>query len=297
MIFYPTSRTQIKDKTGIAAGEVAVFNCPKGPRYRKLLFGLGDLGAANTAAPSVSSIVDEINVILGSKTVRTYTGAQLDYMNTLNGSQYASYGVAGSANGGGRTYLPIYFEEPWRKRPEVGDGLAVQTGWLDKNGVFQITLKLQSGITPYLDCMAVTDAYYNGKGPNQIMKCYKKDSTTNSDVLDLANIFQGAPDGDAVESLTCFDTSDSKSVIKGRLTFGSVTILDDVTYDQMTDDLKGYDMNPSAGAYNIVFDHDDQLQSLYPVKSIGSSQMTLTLSAASAGSLRVIQTRLGDPTA
>jgi hypothetical protein len=296
MVFFPTTRTQIRDITGVVAGATALINCPKGPRYRKLILALQNSAAANGNAPAVSAIVNEIKVILGSKTVRQFTGTQLDYLNTLNGSQYASYGVNSATNGGGITYLPIFFEEPWRKRPDVGDGLAVQTGWLDTNGVFQVSVQLQAGITPVLGCIAVTDAYYSGKGANQIMKVYVKDSVTNSAELDLANIFQGAPSGDMVESLALFDTSDAKTVTKARLTFGGVTIIDDETYDQMTDDLKGYDMNPSAGAFNIVFDHDDQLQSLYPVKAIGSSQLTLTLSGASAGSLRMIQTRLGDPT-
>jgi len=295
--FYPTSNTQIRDIAGIAAGATALINCPKGPRYRILLLSIGNTAAGNGNAPTVASIVDEIKVTLGSKVVRRATGAQIDLINTANGAQYGSYGVGGGANGTGRTYLPIFFEEPWRKRPDVSDGLAVQTGWLDKNGVFQISVKLQTGITPALSCMAVTDAYYNGTGPNNIMKWFADDANTAAATLDLANILQGAPAGDAVESISLFDTSDAKTVTQARLTFGGVVIVDDMTYDQQTAKLKEYDMNPAAGAYHIVFDHDDQLQSLYPVSAIGSSQLTLTLSAASAGTLRRITQRLGDPTA
>ena len=296
MIFYPTSNTQMRDIQGVAASATALINCPKGPRYRMLLLTLGDSGAGNANAPAVSAIVDEIKVILGSKVIRRATGAQIDLINTVNGAQYGSYGVAGGGNGLGRTYLPIFFEEPWRKRPDVGDGLAVQTGWLDKNGVFQLSVKLQAGITPVLGCMAVTDAYWNGKGQNNIMKWYADDANVASAELDAANIFQGAPNSDSVESISLFNTSDAKTVTQVRLTFGNVTIVDDMTFDQQTAKLKEYDMNPAAGAFHIVFDHDDQLQSLYPISSIGSSQLTATLSAAANGTLRRITQRLGDPT-
>jgi len=60
--------------------------------------------------------------------------------------------------------------------------------------------------------------------------------------------------------------------------------------------LKESDMNPTVGAYNIVFDHDDLFESLRQISSIKSSQLTLTLKAASAGTLRRIVQRLGDPT-
>src|SRR5581483_1975597 len=142
-MFYPTNTIQLRDIQGNADGKTATINCPKGPRYRKIVVGLRDTGKGDTAAPSVASVTaGDWQVILGSKVIRRLTGAQLDYLNTQNGSQYASYGVAGAANGGGVTYLPVYFEEPWRKRADFQNGLACETGWLDANGVFQIKVPL-----------------------------------------------------------------------------------------------------------------------------------------------------------
>ena len=299
-MFLPTYDLQLRDIKSVAASTVATINCPKGQRYRRITLTLGDTSAGNTNAPAVSAIVDEIQVTLGSKVIRRLTGAQLDYLNTLNGAQYGSYGVAGAGNGGGRTYLPIYFEEPWRKRADFQNGLAVETGWLDANGVFQVTVKLQAGITPVLAAVAIVDDFSSGKA-NPIMKYFSDDAgTPNSATLDLSNIFQGNTPSDLIESITLFDPSDSvaqsKQVTVARLMLNGKAVVDDVTVDQMTAKLKGADMNPAVGAYPIVFDHDDLFESLRQISSISASQLTLTFKAASNGTIRRVTQRLGDPT-
>jgi hypothetical protein len=301
MPFFPTSLIQLRDITGVAAGGTATINCPKGWRYRRIILALQDSGVGNTNAPAVSAITSgDLQVILGSKVIRRLTGTQLDYLNTQNGSQYASYGVAGAGNGGGITYLPIFYEEPWRKRADFQNGLACETGWLDQNGVFQIKVPIAAGTTtPVLGALAIVDGFSSGK-PNPVMKMYSDDANTASATLDLANIFQGAPASDLVESISLFDPSDSnaqsKQVIKARLILNGQVVLDDVTNAQMIDLLKGADMNPTVGAYNIVLDHDDLFESLRSVGSISASQLTVTLAAASAGTLRRVTQRLGDPT-
>lgn len=301
-MFFPTSLIQLRDIQANAKGSTCIINCPKGPRYRRIILGLQDSGAGSNAAPAISAVTaGDMQVVLGSKVVRRLTGVQLDYLNTQNGSQYASYGVAGGANGTGITYLPIYFEEPWRKRADFQNGLACETGWLDQNGVFQVKLPIDgNGTTPVIaSAMAIVDGFNSGK-PNPIMKFYSDDANTSAASLDLANIFQGAPASDLVDTISLFDPSDSasqsKQVTKARLVLNGQVILDDITLDQMTDLLKGADMNPTVGAYNIVMDHDDLFESLRQISSIGSSQLTLTLKASSTGTLRRITQRLGDPT-
>ncbi|MGH7980677.1 MAG: major capsid protein P2 [Limisphaerales bacterium] len=302
-MFYPTSDIQLRDIQGVAAGGVATINCPKGPRYRRIVLALRDADSGVTTAPAVSTITSgDLQVVLGSKVIRRATGAQIDLVNTTNGDQYASYGVAGAANGGGITYLPIFFEEPWRKRADFQNGLSLETGWLDQNGVFQLKVPIASGVTtPVLGAFAVIDAFSSGK-PNPLMKWYSDDANTSAGTLDLANIFQGAPGSDLVESISLLNTSDSKFVSIARLILNGQVILDDETFDQQTIKLKNSDMNPTgtsqsgADAYHIVFDHDDLFESLRQVSSITASQLTLTLNAASNGTLRRITQRLGDPT-
>ena len=111
-MFFPTSEIQLRDIQGVATGNTAIINCPKGPRYRKIILALQDTGSGSTAAPAVSAITTgDINIVLGSKVIRRATGTQIDLINTTNGSQYASYGVRGRCQRR-RYHLPdhLYFE-------------------------------------------------------------------------------------------------------------------------------------------------------------------------------------------
>ena len=296
MPFFPTRLIQLRDIQGIGTGKTAIINCPIGPRYRRIILTLGDAGAGNANAPAVTGVISgDLKVVLGTKEIRRLTGTQLDLINTSNGAQYGSLGVAGGGgNGSGRTYLPIFFEEPWRKRADFQNGLAVETGWLDQNGVFQIKVPL-TGTTPVLGALAIVDDFNSGK-PNPVMKYYSDDSNTAAAALDLANLFQGNPPSDLVSTISFLDTSDAKTVTVVRLTLNGEIVLDDLTFDQQTDLLKGSDMNPAAGAFHVVFDHDDLFESLRQVGAISASQATLTFSAASAGTIRRVMQRVGDPT-
>jgi hypothetical protein len=302
-MFYPTSILHLRDIQGVGVGTTAIINCPKGPRYRHIVLELQDSGSGSTAAPAVSAITNtDLKVVLGSKVIRRALGTQVDLINTTNGAQYASYGVAGAANGGGITYLPIFFEEPWRKRADFQNGLALETGWLGSNDVFQIQVPIQgTTTTPVLNAYAIVDGFSSGK-PNPIMKWIPNDVNTAAATLTLNNLFQGAPPTDLVESMALLNTSDAKFVSKARLILNSTVILDDVTFDEQTMMLKNADMNPTgssvagANAYHIVFDHDDLFESLRLVSSVGQSELDLTFSAASAGTMRMITQRLGDPT-
>lgn len=302
-MFYPTSILHLRDIQGVGVGNTAIINCPKGPRYRRIILELQDTGSGSTAAPAVSAITNsDIKIVLGSKVVRRALGTQIDLINTTNGSQYASYGVVGAANGGGITYLPIFFEEPWRKRADFQNGLACETGWLGANDVFQVQVPIQSTTTtPVLNAYAIVDGFSSGK-PNPIMKWYPQDLNTASTTLTVSNFLQGAPATDLVESMSLLNTSDSKFVSKARLLLNSAVVLDDVTFDEQTTILKNADMNATgtsqsgANAYHIVFDHDDLFESLRLVSSITASELDLTFSASSTGTMRMVMQRLGDPT-
>src|SRR5262245_15112792 len=126
-------RIQLDDIQGIGAGKTAIINCPIGPRYHDITLVLGNSAALNGNAPTVSSIVGNMRVLMGGKVQREHTGARLDLINTAEGATFASQSaVSGGANGTGRTTLPIFFQEPWRKRTIDQDSLAWQTGFLNR---------------------------------------------------------------------------------------------------------------------------------------------------------------------
>ena len=292
-------RIQLKDISAIAAGKTAIIKCPKGPRYRGVFLVLGDTAVASHTAPAMAGLTGEIRCVLGGTTQRRFTGAQLEIINSAMGAAYASNEVDGGANGAGRRYIGIYFAEPWRERISNTsvdiNALAWTTNWLGANDVFQIEVDLASGITPYLSAYAVVDDV-TSTGPIGIMKWYCKDKATSSAAVQVTDLFDGIPAGDLLSQISCFDTSDAKTVTQAQL-----DILGKRRWDLSVDEtaalLESRSMNPAAGAYHIVFDHDDALNDLEPANGVTESNLQLTLSAASAGTIRLITQRLGKPDA
>lgn len=285
-------RQQMKDVTAVAAGKTAVISMPTGWRYHNVILTLGDSAAGNGNAPAIGATANEIRVLIGGKTIRRYTPTELDIINTAMGATYASQSaISGGANGTGRRTLPIYFSEPWRKRVQDQDALAIQTGWLGTNGRFQVEVDLKTGITPVLTACAEFDNFYSRNGPNRIMKWLPNDFNAAATPLEIATLERK----EAWSQLSFFDTSDAKTVDRVRLVVAGQE-LHDLTSAENTTLLKMADMNPATGAYHVVFDNDDSLDDVIPFNGTESVHATLTLSAAPTGTLRCITQRIGLPT-
>src|SRR5581483_6902842 len=217
---YPFRKIQLSDIVNVGAGKTVLISCPKGPRYKYIGLQIGNTAAGNGNAPTAGAIIDQINIILGSGVQRHVTGANLDIINKAMGkdADYSAQAViTGGANGTGRTIVPIFFEEPWRKRLDYQDGLAWQTGFLGTNDVFQLQVKLQGGITPDLTAFAVVDDFYNGKGPHPIMKWSSEDAPTTSSIKSLENILQVYPKDDMLSQISLMQTSDAQTISAIRM--------------------------------------------------------------------------------
>ncbi len=295
-MFYPNRKIQIIDIAGVVAGGTATINCPKGPRYKVIVVEMRDTARAALTGPGLAFSSGDIQVIIGGNIIRRATATQIDKINSSQGPQFVSLSVNGAANGGGITRLPIFFEQPWRKRADFQNGLALETGWLGAKDSFQIKVPIAAGVTPVLTCYAVVDDFSSGK-PNAIEKWDTDDLNTNGAAPSKVDVFNGLPATDLIEQISLFDTSDAKTVNTARLTVNGAVIHEDMTRDQNDMISTVYDMYQVslAGIYNITFDHDDLFESLRPVSSIQSSQMIATLSAASAGTMRRIIQTIGTP--
>ncbi len=294
---FPNRIIQLADIQGVGSGKTCIINCPKKYRYKYIGLRLQDSAAGNGNAPLPETIVDLIQIILGTGVQRQLRASSLNLVNKAMGSD-ADYGVqalvAGGAAGTGVTLLPIYFEEPWRKRADYQDGLAWQTGFLSNKDVFQIKLKLQAGITPVISAFAIVDDFDGGK-PHPILKMFEEDANTNNSTLELSNMFQGVPANDFLSQISLLDTSDGKTVSQVRMAVGSDTILEDVTSQDNAALLTNLGMRPAAGAFHIVLDHDDRFEGLRQVRDMGSVKLKQTFSAASAGTQSRVTQRLGLP--
>lgn len=282
-------RIQLDDIQGIGAGKTAIINCPIGPRYHDFTLVLGNSAAGNGNAPTVAATVGNIRLLFGGKVQREHTGARLDLINTAQGATFASQAaVSGGANGTGRTHLPIFLQEPWRKRSIDQDMLAWQTGFLNRaTQTFQILVDIVSGITPVLTAFATVDDFYGGK-PHGIMKWF----TTDFGVTATPATYTGMEQRDMYSQVSIFDTSDSKTVTNARLTMGGLEI-HNLSSTENTSKLKGADMNPAAGAYHIVFDQDDALDDMLPPTN--ALNLKLDFSATPTGTAGIISQRFGLP--
>jgi hypothetical protein len=287
-----TFRNQLKEVTAVAAGKTAIINCPVGDRYHKIVLVTGDTASGATTAPTISAIVSEIRVNIGGKVIRRFTPTELDIINTAMGAKFASQAYVGAVNGAGRRHIPIFFAEPWRKRVIDQDALALQTGYLGSKGKLQVEVDLKSGITPFLTAFALTDKLDSGK-PNNVMKFFPFDVNAAATPIELSG---GLDRQELWSQISFFDTSDAKTVDRVRLVSDSIE-LHDLSKDENTSHLVGVDMNPAAGAYHVVFDHDDTLDDLLPAADSKGIQASLTLSAAPSGTLRYIIQRVGLPNA
>jgi hypothetical protein len=292
--FYPWKKIQIND-IALANG-IATLNFPTGGvRYRNVGFEIGDAGAANGNAPAMTTLA-ELSLKLGSGIQRRLSGSKLDFLNALNGSQYAARdSVTGGANGTGRKQFKVFFEEPWRKRNDYANGLAWQTGWLGKNDVFQARLDLSGMTSPVISAWAIVDDFSEGK-PHNIVKMFEETDNVTSATYKSTKLFAGMPENDLISQISFFNTTpNARTITKGRLKISGVDKFDDVTYQQNFTDLLGADMNPAAGAFHFVFDQDDLFESLVRVGDIKNPSLELTLSAAETGSINWITQRLGLP--
>lgn len=280
-------RIQLKDISGVAAGRTALINCPIGPRYHSITLILGDTAAGNGNSPTPATVAGEIRLNYFNGIQRRALASQVDVINSAMGSVFASQqAVSGGANGTGRRALTIFLNEPWRKRDEIADALAWQTGFFGKGDRFLVEVDIAAAITPLLTAFAVVDDF-NGGRPHPIVKWDKNDAPAVGTPIEFSKLDRK----DAYVMASLFDTSDGKTIDRVRIVQGATEIYD-LAKSENSSLLSNWDMNPAAGAYHAVFDLDDSMRNIVMASGL---QLTATPSAAANGTLPIIGQRLGLP--
>ena len=134
---------QLKDFSGVAAGQRATLDIAPGPTFHGLWLEHKASGAlANQAAMEAN--LGTIRIKLNGKVQREFTPAQLFKI-------LAAYGQPVTAG-----YIYIPFSEPWTRTPDGEDALA----WGTAAGIetFQVTVDIAAGVTaPELRAAAEVD--------------------------------------------------------------------------------------------------------------------------------------------
>ncbi len=275
-----------------AAGTIGVFNLPLGYRYHKLAFVYIDGGASPT---DITAMFDDITVYKNTTAQRLHTGAELERLNVINGSQYARQQVNTAANM--RQTQNIYFAEPWRKDKADADSRAwvvtPEAGWK----TFQVTVKLLAAMpaTGSLVMLAWVDAPLtipNGKAQS-IKKVYRQQIPASGTAIDITTLAAA----DVYETIAMKHPT-TGVIINATLKRNGDLFMEDVAREDNVAHLTTAGLNPansttaSAFGYEISLDADDPINNGLVAQG-QNIWLQLRFSAAAAGNVIALIERVG----
>jgi Viral coat protein P2 N-terminal domain len=250
-------RIRLPGFNGRAASQTATLDLPVGARYHEIWL-YGDSATGKVATDHIN----EIRIKVNGKVQRTMTYTELQALNVFNGS---IYGIVGNTTAG-TWELPIFFAEPWRKDPRQQDGLAWATGDLSS---FQIEVDIKADNPDSLYANAVVDnslVTINGGQVDAPMGLINKWFRTAIPYVGTSIDYQQFPVRDAYQQISFFDPSSDIDRVTVKV---DNNVIHDLTKDENDAILKAHGMTPVAGRYDLVFDHDDALNSALPMSFNG----------------------------
>lgn len=269
----------------ITAGGTALFNLPVGPRYHVIALS-GDNKASTLAAAEFG----EMRLKVNGKTQRTFTYAELQALNILNGS---AYGIQDNSSGGVFEF-PIFLAEPWRKSNDTQELLAWATGNVDS---FQLEVDLTSGqqLEALRAIIMVDNSIVRVDGQDvqqpmgEIVKWYR---TTIPAPATTVDINFGAINNRDKYQLISF--ADANNYITGYKVIVDNFIVREMTKVENNALLTWYGMTPVTTRLDIVFDADDKINSFLPMVGRGGQRVQdfriqLTCSSALTSTSTVYQ--------
>ena len=287
---------QAKRVTGVQVGKTATLDLPIGPRYHTIR-----LTASDTAGETVTSIIDEMRLKINGKVERTMTADDLNQLNLLMGSIYGLHaaGTAAIGNNGYAEILPIFFAEPWRKDLTAQDGLAWNTGNLS---TFQLEIDVKAAAAgASLSALAEVDTSIITSGtsagqPNPIGKITlweKLQIPVNGSPSECGQNFKDL--SGYLQQISFFDSNITKVEIKVN-----DFLIREATKQENDSILVERGMSPVSGRFDVVFDHDDVLDSALPLTNSGGVTISdvsvrLTLSDSTPRNIETIIHRFDAP--
>tara|TARA_R110000868_G_scaffold4437_2_gene27945 strand:- start:418 stop:1281 length:864 start_codon:yes stop_codon:yes gene_type:complete len=279
-------RIKARAVSNVAASKTALIDLPVGPRYHEVTLEHGYSAGTNTVAAAASNIT-EIRVLVNGRIQRVFSGTQLRDLNILNGTTYDCQGVPNTSPG---VSFPIYFAEPWRKDARDQDALA----WVTKGfKSFQIEVDISSASTPTLVASCAVDDFQPSVEPSYVTMRRQgvAASGTSFDInsIDKKGLLQQVslyPDSGGSQAATIVTVRKDGDIIHELTKSSNFALL---TNNGMAPTASGR----TASIYDLVFDHDDLLNSSVMLQ--GVKEFTLTVEAASAmsGTLTFIVQRYG----
>lgn len=293
----PTVSGWLGTAAGAFSAHTITIDIPVGPRYHAIWMH-GNAGAAK----KFTDLFGECRLKVNGKVQRVFTGLQLLNLNALMGASY----VGNNGNVAATAFsVPLWLAEPWRKNLQAQEAMAWGTGNVS---TFQLEVDIlaysgaAAGLTrPYfraeIDNSLVVQGNQSVQQPlGAIVKWFQFQIPTASGWND----FMGFPKRDFYQSIHILDANLSEYEVKVDNTIvRQATVSDGYAY------LKGREMDPQPSSSNhapartgyadIVFDHDDLLNSALPMQ-LGNQRVqdfNVRLNTTTAGASTAIIQLIG----
>jgi hypothetical protein len=279
-------RIKARSVSNVAASKTALVDLPVGPRYHTIILQHGYTAGTNTIAAACTNI-SEVRVIVNDRVQRVISGTQLRDLNILNGTTFDCQGVPNTAPG---VSIPIFFAEPWRKDSKSQDALA----WVSANMKnLRIEVDLGAAGTPTLTASAVVDDFMPSVEP--LYCTWRRQQVaaagTSFDIttIDKKSLLQ------QVSLYADSGGSNQATVVTARRDGG---IIHELAFADNFALLTNNDMTPTASGrtakiYDLVFDHDDLLNSSAFLGNAREFTLTVEAAGAMSGSVTFILQRYG----
>lgn len=279
-----------RNVANVGSSKTAIIDLPVGKRYHTVILQVGYAAGTNTIVGAMSH-VSEIRVLANNRVQRVFSGAQLRDLNLLNGTEYDCQGLPNTAPG---VSLPIFFAEPWRKDSASQDALAWDTSGFSS---FRIEVDLgavgtQTANSQTLTATAVVD---NFRAANpQFVTVQRQQVAAAGTSFDITTIERKG----VLQQVNFYpdSTNDLQATIITVRRDGD--IIRELPFADNFALLTNNGMTPTASGrtdemFDIVFDHDDLLNSSLVIE--GAKELSFTVEAASAmaGSMTFLVSRLG----
>lgn len=246
----------------------AIVDLPIGLRYHSIWLELGGVDAGNAnAGIAFGTAFGDIRVKINGKVQRTHSATELNVINAINGTPYAAKTKGTLFNY--RTYLPIFFAEPWRK-----DIREQQMPAWNVNGVrsFQIEVDVLAGVTT-----PVIAGWYEYEPATGTLGTISKVIRHTFPAVGTQADFNTLDRQDFIQAIHLFKPTDTKCVTKVRLTANNNTVQDLLDTQQNMAALLARELTPATGVdnprFDLIFDADDPLNGA--LNANGLAELTL----------------------
>lgn len=276
-----------------SGGNVTTATCDLtlGLRYHALWLELGDNGGTTLAS---GNLIGDIRLKINGKVQRTHSGVELNALQAVNGSAFGlkTSGTPGAA--AYRTYLPIYFSQPWRKVPADVGRTSIFAGGIES---LQLEVDIKAGLTsPVLTGWFEYEPLNSGERLGALVKWIRQSLAATGTTQTFSNLDKR----DFIEAIHLFPTVEGtpKYVNLVQFSRNNEYVTDKITTLENQATLLGREMQPDTAAtprYDLVFDYDDPINSALLAEGLREMSLYVEYNAAASGTMIAMILRNGPP--